>query len=413
MIFFEKRMSEPNALDHAAALEFWKEFDLDAKKHQLDQQCAEMKDQKAASISGRKKLNEMTKTFRSKSKDDQLEGLTDILKAYQEEIDQLSRRSKLSESAFSGVYKLLCEAPNPAVTIEALMKNVGASSNHHFEIERLKSELAQYEEEFQQLKNQDITIRRLEDQLEEFKEQIEDKVLEEVDRRVVELEQQASGRVSESRDAQRAAERRAVAALESMKQAQAATERAQSQLFDISTQAENRISGLLAENSILAEGSERTNARVVELEGELESVRKMLSTLQARTSVSNLHSSGGSNVDLLAFSNNNSSNGGGGAGAGEDVQTLQAMLTDLRQDIRKKEESSRAEKQRLESSIRDLTAQLAKEREQHSATKRELLERPTKEDVTAVRKQLKFLQNVIFNATEDDDEVTHLTYFVA
>jgi small-conductance mechanosensitive channel len=54
--------------------------------------------------------------------------------------------------------------------------NVMQSSSQLFEIERLKSELAQYDVEFSQLKNQDITIRRLEDQIEDFKENIEDKV---------------------------------------------------------------------------------------------------------------------------------------------------------------------------------------------------------------------------------------------
>jgi hypothetical protein len=45
-----------------------------------------------------------------------------------------------------------------------------------------------YEQEFKQLKNQDITIRRLEDQIADFKSRIEDKVAEEVSKRIVDLE---------------------------------------------------------------------------------------------------------------------------------------------------------------------------------------------------------------------------------
>jgi homeobox protein cut-like len=382
-----------------SVLEFWKEFDLESKRALLDQQCVEMRDSKSASINGSKKLNELTKSFRNKSKEEQLNGLTDVLKTYQEEIDQLSRRSKFSESAFSGLYKMLSEAPDPAITIELLIKSVGASSSHHFEVERLRNELVQYEEEFQQLKNQDITIRRLEDQLAEFKDQIEDKVAEEVDRRVLEVEHHAESRIRENRDAHNTAEKRLAAALESMKQAQSSTERAQNHLFDVSTQAENRISGLLAENSILAEGSERANSRVAELEAELDSARNMLTALQARTGGAN--SSGNmvassSNVDLIAMASSGS----------EDAQTLHLMLNELRQEIRKKEDLFRNDKLRFEGNIRDLSQQLMREREQLSVANQELLERPTREDVQSLRRQLKLLQRVVFNANEDEDDVS-------
>jgi hypothetical protein len=46
------------------------------------------------------------------------------------------------------------EAPDPTEVIESLMKNVTGSSSHMIEIDRLKAEVAQYELEFQQLRNQ-------------------------------------------------------------------------------------------------------------------------------------------------------------------------------------------------------------------------------------------------------------------
>ena len=42
-----------------------------------------------------------------------------MLKAYQGEIDQLTRRSKVSESAFLNAYKLLAEAPDPYPLLDA------------------------------------------------------------------------------------------------------------------------------------------------------------------------------------------------------------------------------------------------------------------------------------------------------
>ena len=125
------------------AYEFWKDFDLDAKRTTLDQQCLDMKELKAASVAGRKRLNEATKAFRAKPKDEQLVVILDVLKAYQEEIDQLSKRSKFSESAFYGLYKAIYDAPDPTSLVDGLLNQVNSSSSYQLEIERLKNELLQ------------------------------------------------------------------------------------------------------------------------------------------------------------------------------------------------------------------------------------------------------------------------------
>ena len=49
------------------ASEFWKQFNLEAKRETLDGQVLEMKELKTASTNGRKRLNEVTRSFRSKS----------------------------------------------------------------------------------------------------------------------------------------------------------------------------------------------------------------------------------------------------------------------------------------------------------------------------------------------------------
>lgn len=373
--------------DAAPFVEFWKEFDLDNRRPALDKTCVELRELKTGSINGRKKLNEITKLFRSKQPDEQLTMMTELLKAYQEEIDQLSKRSKASESAFNALYKDIYDAPDPLCAIEGLINMVTSSSSHQFEVERLRSELAQYEEEFQQLKNQDITIRRLEDQLLEYKEKIEDKVVEEVAQRSAEINELAESRIAEVRDLQRASEKRLAAALEAMKQAQQSAERAQNQLYEVSAQAEDRLCALSSENAILAEGSERAQSRIAELEGEIEALRN-----------ASLHSSG-----------RGGSGFGHGSSAGssleaEEAQTLQLVIADLRNEVRRKEDVARADKHRLESAAREATQALSREREAASKLRQELAERPSKDDIKAVRRQLKMLQRVAFNAEDDDDE---------
>ena len=376
--------------DAATVLEFWKEFDLDARRLTLDQNCVDMREMKTSSINGRKRLNDSTKLFRSKSREEQTTSMTDLLKLYQEEIDQLSRRSKFSESAFYSLYKSIYDAPNPSICIEGLINMVAATSTNQLEIERLKGELAQYDEEFQLLKNQDITIRRLEDQLVEYREQIEDKVMDEVFKRTAQLEEKAEVRIGEIREQQRVGEKRLAAVVESMRQAQSSTDRAQTQMFEISSQAEERVSALSAENTILAEGTERSLARVAELEGEISAMKSL--------SLSSLSGGGTASRGV---------GGGGGGGVsgkgGEDYETLHLVVTELRQEIRLKEDALRVEKQRLEGKHRETSQLLSKERESISKIRLELAERPTKEDLFSLRRQLKMLQRVAFNVQEDDE----------
>ena len=68
----------------------------------LDKQVVEIRDTKGKSIAGRKHLNEVTKAFRAKPREEQVLSVQEVLKSYQSEIDQLSRRAKSSEAAFLG-----------------------------------------------------------------------------------------------------------------------------------------------------------------------------------------------------------------------------------------------------------------------------------------------------------------------
>lgn len=138
----------------SSVISFWKTLDLESKKAGWDKTYTELREQKTNSINGRKRLNDLTKAYRARTKEDQLVSMAELLKAYQEEIDQLSRRAKVSEAAFLGVYKLLYDAPDPSLCMEQLVNNALNDSAQALEIERLRGELRHYDEEFQQLKNQ-------------------------------------------------------------------------------------------------------------------------------------------------------------------------------------------------------------------------------------------------------------------
>lgn len=365
---------------------FWLEFNLDDRRTGLDRQCLEMRELKGLSTGGRKRLNELTRTFRSKTKEDQLVQMTELLKAYQEEIDQLSKRAKFAESSFFSLYKAVYEAPDPYPILEQLTSTISNSLTYPLEIERLKGEIAQYDIEFQQLKNQDITIRRLEEQLEEYKINVEEKVQKEIAKYALEVEDRADEKVRDIMELQKAAERRLAGAIEAMKQAQASAERAQSQLFEVSAQADNRYVALQTDNVMLVESAERAHARCGELEGEIENYKNVILNLQQ----SGLSKSLSSESNGIVTSN-------------EEIETLQLVINDLRMELKKKDDSARIEKGKLETSLREANHQISKERDILSLTRKELAERPTKEDLINARRQLKILQSIAFNVNAEDE----------
>ena len=391
--------SSMEIVDATAALEYWRTFDLTSKRVSLDTSVEEMRAAKTASISGRKRLNEITKTFRSKTKEEQAETVTEILKAYQEEIDQLSRRSKLSELSFYNLYKGIYEAPDPAAAIDGLISTVSSGSTNALEMEKLKTELAQYDEEFQKLKNQDVTIRRLEEELSLFKNNAEDKVEDIVASKLNEAEGMMNDKIAEALESQRATERRLQASMEAMKLAQEHAERAQTELFDVNSQAESRISALMSENSILVESNQRSISRVGELEGDLENARRDLRDMTCNNNASASASEEGAADSGIVIGVSPSSKLQSDL---VDKAALQAKISELHAELRNAEETARVSKSFLEKGVNELTSQLAQKKEALRQTKEELSNRPTKAELVSLKRQLRTLQRVAFNVADDD-----------
>jgi hypothetical protein len=129
---------------------------------------------------------------------------------------------------------------------------------------------------------------------------------------------------------------------------QASADRAQTHLFESNSQAELRVSALQSENSILAEGSSRADAKIAELQREIDELSIALSASSGASRDSNPHP------------------GSSGGLREESSQTLQLLVSELQQDLRRKEEQFRMDKQKLEAVTIDLNATLSMERQEVS-----------------------------------------------
>lgn len=87
--------------------------------------------------------------------------LTPFRTAYQQEIDNLTKRSKVAESAFLNVYKVLAEAPDPYPLLEAVVEQTITSETNSFltaEVNALKVEVARLKGENVELKRENGTL---------------------------------------------------------------------------------------------------------------------------------------------------------------------------------------------------------------------------------------------------------------
>jgi homeobox protein cut-like len=117
-----------------AVLDFWSAFDLDGKRLHLDKQGLLLQEAKDGSAKARKALGEMTRDFRRADDEQKLLTMNELLRAYQAEIDALTKRSKSAETNFFSLYRDLFEAPDPVPCLKRCLESVvtqggaGASS---------------------------------------------------------------------------------------------------------------------------------------------------------------------------------------------------------------------------------------------------------------------------------------------
>lgn len=99
---------------------FWKEFDLEKERRLLDEQGLKIGENQENSQKNRRKLAETTRDFKKAPSQEKSNLFNSLLRAYQEEVDNLTKRAKFGENAFLNIYQKLYEAPDPYPLIASL-----------------------------------------------------------------------------------------------------------------------------------------------------------------------------------------------------------------------------------------------------------------------------------------------------
>ncbi|KAL9189452.1 hypothetical protein ACHAXT_009127 [Thalassiosira profunda] len=453
-----------------SALQTWSAFDLPGRRPQLDATAQSLLDAKEGSVAARKQLGEQTKSLKRCVKSAETEGSPAVaklagqckatVKAYQEEIDSLTRRCKGAETSFVQLYHALYECADPGVAlgeavrllegrdgqVENLLKGMeelneevegareererlradvkelerelkeakengsgaGGSNNgpggalslaEREELIRLRGEVAEYEVEFRGLKNQDITIRKLESKIEELEDNKEEEIQKELKKAQEELAE------SEGRRAAEALEREAATALRlesvelQLRAERAGREASATQLLRAADGLGEREAAWEAQRQILVGDAERLREELGEIGRERDALRLKMEA------VGEAPSSGNAGVAGAPPSS-------GGAKLAEylserkaydaEIGELSITCNALREELRVKEDSIAEERRSLRTTIDAL------ERERSALTNRvatlemQMANAPSQEAVEKMRHELRILKRLEYNAHDPE-----------
>uniref|UniRef100_A0A8C9WPZ3 Protein CASP n=1 Tax=Scleropages formosus TaxID=113540 RepID=A0A8C9WPZ3_SCLFO len=140
-------------------------------EQELDATATVLANRQDESEQSRKKLIDQSREFKKNTPEDLRKQVAPLLKSFQAEIDALSKRSKEAEAAFLNVYKRLIDVPDPVPALEAgqqLQQKVQRMHDVETENQKLRETLEEYNKEFAEVKNQEVTIKALKEKIREY-----------------------------------------------------------------------------------------------------------------------------------------------------------------------------------------------------------------------------------------------------
>ena len=130
----------------------WRSVGLDGLRSTLDAQALEIAEKRESSAASHKELVVATKAFFKAGEAERLAGEKKILKAYQAEVDALTKRAKYSERAFTALYAKVHEAPDPVPHLEEAAEMEPELTRLREENDGLQDDLLRYRLDVKEIK---------------------------------------------------------------------------------------------------------------------------------------------------------------------------------------------------------------------------------------------------------------------
>ncbi|XP_048017129.1 cut-like homeobox 1b isoform X2 [Megalobrama amblycephala] len=368
----------------ASMCQYWRRFDLQQLQRELDGTATLLASRQDDSEQSRKKLIEQSREFKKNTPEDLRKLVSPLLKSFQAEIDALSKRSKESETAFLNVYKRLIDVPDPVPVLELsqqLHQKVQRMHDIDTENQKLRETLEEYNKEFAEVKNQEVTIKTLKEKIREY----EQSVRNQAENLALEKQQQIHKDYTEKERKFQESHESLVSKLQEAElkaqSLQTALERTQTELFDLKAKYDEESTAKADEIDMVMTDLERANQRADAAEREAEALREQLRSAQAptRMDTTTYTDECAELVPRSSLEAELSAKEREMLQLVEDVQRLQASLSSLR-------ERSDTHSSRLQQQLQDKTTALQKLEEKLQ----------TQADYEEVKKELSILKSMEF-----------------
>ncbi|XP_078441151.1 protein CASP [Wolffia australiana] len=369
----------------AVICEFWKDFDLEKERSGLDEQGLKIAENQENSQKNRRKLAEATRDFKKATADEKLSSFQTLLKAYQEEVDNLTKRAKFGENAFLNVYQKLYEAPDPYPALSSTSDLEIRASELDSENRKMKLELEEYRTEATHLRNQQATIRRLEDRNRQLEQQMEEKVRELVEMKQRSLTEENQRTLEVLKERELLLQDQLRQAKDSVANMQKLHEFAQGQMFELRAQSEEERDAKQSEVNLLMDEVERAQTRLVSLERE-----KGLLRLQLQSATEQNEEKTSDYLDTSQILKST-------------LNAKEKVISELSMELHQIESTLSSERETHLSEIKKLNSLLIEKESLIDELRKEINERPTEKLVEDLRKKVKILQAVGYNSIEAED----------
>ncbi|XP_047246582.1 cut-like homeobox 1b isoform X1 [Girardinichthys multiradiatus] len=383
------------AANAGSMFQYWKRFDLPQLQKELDATATQLANRQDESEQSRKKLIDLSREFKKTTPEDLRKQVAPLLKSFQGEIDALSKRSKEAEAAFLNVYKKIIDVPDPVPVLElAQQLQLKLQRMHDIETEntKLRETLEDYNKEFAEVKNQEVTIKALKEKIREYEQTLKDQAENLAQEKQLQLHNDYAEKERKLQESQDSMSSRLKEAEHKAQSLQTALETTQAELFDLKTKYDEESTAKADEIEMVMTDLERANQRAEAAEREAEALREQMSSTNQSQRLSSptkadpdseQASEGASHsnleVELRAKERET-------AQLVEDVQRLQASLTKLRETT--------------SSQISHLEQQLGSK----SAVLKELEEKLERQaDYEEVKKELSILKAMEFGSDSVQD----------
>eukprot|EP00802_Teleaulax_amphioxeia_P005620 Tamp_05624.p1 GENE.Tamp_05624~~Tamp_05624.p1 ORF type:complete len:778 (-),score=319.41 Tamp_05624:587-2869(-) len=372
------------------AIHHWKEVDLDEKRKGWEASTLEVANAQEASAGSRKALAETTKAFKKLDDTEKLAGWGALLKSYQAEVDSLTKRSKAAELAFLNMFKALRDVPSPVPVLTSLAEEVESVIALKTAHDKASKELAEYKEEFQSLKNQDVTIQRLKDKIASMEDERAEQVAAAVEEERKGLEQ----RFVEKQEKEKSREKELQAQIKELKEQVAVLNRKhdeqQSGAMENQAELESTLSARQSQIDLLSEEVDRLTGQVAAVEKEKEQINAQYLELWRKNYAQPSETADASTVSKVVELET-------------ALESREGRLKQLSLQVEILEESLQKERETSRRTVDEHVRALKSKEQEAEALKDKIAKLPTLADYQSLQRQLKIMQAVEYNTLDDLD----------